>query len=115
MGFASKHLPIIKRYKRMTISSKDIDRNISVEVANSILNGIVDGTPAEMSLSILNGIVNAATFLAKEITNNAELSDVDGIEKLILSWLSATDPVTGLKFSKFISTDCIGDIDFNSL
>ena len=96
-----------------TINSRNIDKDLSVDVAKAILKSI-DGFPIEDSLSYLNGITIALVRLVKEIRESCELSDEDGLEKLILSWLSATDPVTGLKFSKFISTDCI-DIDFDSI
>ena len=98
---------------KKTINSRNINKDLSVDVASAIL-GSIDGIPIEDSLSYLNGITMALAKFIAEIKDNVELSDEDGLEKLILSWLSATDPATGLKFSKFISTDCI-DIDFNSI
>ena len=98
---------------KKTINSKNINKKLSVDVANAILKSL-NGIPIENSLSYLNGITVALVRLIKEIKENCEVSDEDGLEKLILSWLSATDITTGLKFSKFISTDCI-DIDFNSI
>lgn len=95
------------------MNSRDMDKKLSVHVASKLLNSF-DGIPLEDSLSYLNGITIALAKLVKEIKDNVELSDEDGLEKLVLSWLSATDPFTGLKFSKFISTDCI-DIDLDSL
>ena len=99
---------------KKTMNSRNIDKNMSVSVASELLNSF-DGIPIEHSLSYLNGITIALAKFIAEIKDNVELSDEDGLEKLILSWLSATDPLTGLKFSKFISTECIDDIDFNSL
>lgn len=97
----------------MTKHSRDINKETSIGVASAILENL-DGVPIEESLDYLNGMTIALTKFIKDIKENVELSDEDGLEKLVLSWLSATDPVTGLKFSKFISTDCI-DIDFNAL
>ena len=98
---------------KKTINSRNINKDLSVDIACAILKSL-DGIPIEYSLSYLNGITMALAKFISEIKDNVELSDEDGLEKLILSWLSATDPVTGLKFSKFISTDCI-DIDFDSI
>lgn len=98
---------------KKAINSRNINKDLSVDVASTILKSL-DGIPIEDSLSYLNGITVTLVRLVKEIKENCELSDKDGLEKLILSWLSATDPSTGLKFSKFISTDCI-DIDFDSI
>ena len=99
---------------KKTINSRDIDKKLSISVAYELLNSF-DDIPIEHSLSCLNGITIALAKFIAEIKDNVELSDEDGLEKLILSWLSATDPATGLKFSKFISTECIDDIDFNSI
>ena len=98
---------------KKTINSRNINKDLSVDVASAIL-GSIDGILIEDSLSYLNGITMALAKFIAEIKDNVELSDEDGLEKLILSWLSATDPATGLKFSKFTSTDCI-DIDFDSI
>lgn len=99
---------------KRTINSHDIDKNIATSVAKAMLDGF-DGIPMEHTLSCLNGVVIALARFIKEIKANADLSDDEGLEKLVLSWLSAIDPVTGLKFSKFISTDCIDDIDLSAL
>ena len=98
---------------KRTINSNDIDKEIALSVSSSMLESL-DGLPIEHSLSCLNGIVVGMCRFVEEIKKNTELSDEDCLEKLILSWLSATDPVTGLKFSKFISTECI-DIDLSAL
>ena len=98
---------------KKTINSRNIDKEMSVGVASALLENL-DGIPLEDSLSYLNGITIALAKFIKGIKYNVELSDEDGLEKLVLSWLSATDPFTGLKFSKFISTECI-DIDLNDL
>lgn len=98
---------------KRTISSRNINKELSVNVANAILKSL-DGISLEDSLSYLNGITIALVKFLAEIKDNVEMSDEDGLEKLVLSWLSATDPFTKLKFSKFISTDCI-DIDLNSI
>ena len=98
---------------KKTINSRNIDKEMSVGVASALLENL-DGIPLEDSLSYLNGITIALAKFIKGIKDNVELSDEDGLEKLVLSWLSATDPFTGLKFSKFISTECI-DIELNDL
>ena len=98
---------------KKTINSRGIDKKMSVGVASALLENL-DGIPLEDSLSYLNGITIALAKFIKGIKDNVELSDEDGLEKLVLSWLSATDPFTGLKFSKFISTECI-DIELNDL
>jgi hypothetical protein len=98
---------------KTTKHSRDINKETSIGVASAILENL-DGLPVEESLDYLNGLTIALAEFIKGIKENVELSDKDGLEKLVLSWLSATDPFTGLKFSKFISTDCI-DIDLNEL
>ena len=98
---------------KRTMNSRDFDKDLSVSIARGLLNSF-NGIPIEDSLSYLNGITIALAKFIAAIKDNVELSDEDGLEKLILSWLSATDPATGLKFSKFISIDCI-DIDLNSI
>ena len=95
------------------INSRDINKEASLGVASAILESF-DGLPIEESLDYLNGLTIALAKFVQGIKENVELSDEDGLEKLILSWLSATDPFTGLKFSKFISTECI-DIELNDL
>lgn len=94
-----------------TKSSKDINKDTSIGVASAILETL-NGISVEDSLDYLNGLTVALAKFVQEINKNVELSDEDGLEKLVLSWLSATDPFTGLKFSKYISTACI-DINLN--
>ena len=90
---------------KKTINSRNTNKELSVDVASAMLKSL-DGIPIEDSLSYLNGITIALAKFIAEIKNNVEeLSDEDGLEKLVLSWLSATDQFTGLKFSKFISTE----------
>ena len=89
-----------------TKNSKDINKETSLGVASAILKNL-DGLPIEQSLEYLNGMTIALARFIQEVNKNVELSDEDGLEKLVLSWLSAIDPLTGLKFSKYISTDCI--------
>lgn len=96
-----------------TKNSKDINKDVSLGVASAILKNL-DGLPVEDSLEYLNGMTIALARFIQEVNENVELSDEDGLEKLVLSWLSAIDPFTGLKFSKYISTDCI-DINLNEL
>ena len=98
---------------KTTKHSRDINKKKSIGVASAILEKL-DGLPIEESLDYLNGMTIALAKFIQGIKENVELSDEDGLEKLVLSWLSATDPFTGLKFSKFISTDCI-DINLNEL
>ena len=96
-----------------TKSSKDINKDTSIGVASAILETL-NGISVEDSLDYLNGLTVALAKFVQEINTNVELSDEDGLEKLVLSWISATDPFTGLKFSKYISTACIG-INLNEL
>ena len=98
---------------KKTINSRNINKKTSLGVASAILENL-EGLPIEESLDYLSGMTIALTRFVQGIKENVELSDEDGLEKLVLSWLSATDPATGLKFSKFISTDCI-DINLNEL
>ena len=98
---------------KTTKHSRDINKETSIGVASAILENL-DGLPIEESLDYLNGMTIALAKFIQYIKENVDLSDEDGLEKLVLSWLSAVDPVTGLKFSKFISTDCI-DINLNEL
>ena len=98
---------------KTTKHSRDINKETSVGVASAILENL-DGVPVEESLDYLNGLTIALAKFIKGIKESVELSDEDGLEKLVLSWLSAIDPFTGLKFSKFINTDCI-DINLNEL
>lgn len=98
---------------KKTKNSKDINKDVSLGVASAILKNL-DGLPIEQSLEYLNGMTIALARFIQEVNENVELSDEDGLEKLVLSWLSAIDPFTGLKFSKYISTDCI-DINLNEL
>ena len=95
------------------MNSRNINKETSIGVASAILENL-DGLPIAESLDYLNGMTIALAKFIKGIKENVELSDEDGLEKLILSWLSATDPFTGLKFSKFISTECI-DIDLSEI
>ena len=88
------------------MNSRNINKETSVGVASTILKNL-DGLPIEQSLEYLNGMTIALARFIQEVNENVELSDEDGLEKLVLSWLSAIDPLTGLKFSKYISTDCI--------
>ena len=91
---------------KKTMNSRNINKETSVGVASTILKNL-DGLPIEQSLEYLNGMTIALARFIQEVNKNVELSDEDGLEKLVLSWLSAIDPLTGLKFSKYISTDCI--------
>ena len=98
---------------KKTMSSRNINKETSLGAVSAILESL-DGLPIEESLDYLNGMTIALAKFIQKIKENVELSDEDGLEKLVLSWLSATDPFTGLKFSKYISTDCI-DINLNKL
>ena len=98
---------------KTTKHSRDINKETSIGVASTILKSL-DGLPIEESLDYLNGMTIALAKFIQGIKENVELSDEDGLEKLVLSWLSIADTLTGLKFSKFISTECV-DIDFNAL
>jgi len=86
---------------------------MATSMASSILKSL-DGMPIEYSLSCMNGIVIALARFVEEVKEHTEVSDEDGLERLILSWLSVIDPITGLKFSKYISTECV-DLDLSTL
>ena len=96
-----------------TISSRDINIELSAAFANKILDTI-DGMPLSLSLSILNGCIVALASFISTLKKQVTLSDEDGLEKLVLSWLSTLDVKTINNFSKYISTECI-DIDLSSL
>lgn len=100
--------------KNMETNSKQIDRKFALEVANTILRSL-DGLPFRLYLSALSGLAIATVLLTKKIAECTTQSEEDGLEKLILSWLSSTDPGTGLKFSRYISTQCLDDINIDDL
>lgn len=95
------------------MNSRNINKEVSLGVASAILENL-DGLPIGESFDYLNGMTIALAKFVQGIKENVESFDEDGLEKLVLSWLSATDPFTGLKFSKYISIECI-DINLNEL
>lgn len=95
------------------INSNNIDKDTSLFIAKTMLE-MLDGTPMENSLDALNGIVVAMDMFLRTIKENSELSEENGLEKLVLSWLSSSDVIMGTKFSLFISPDVI-HIDKNEL
>lgn len=100
---------------KKSISSDDLQSEVAIGIATSIIYS-AELFPMELSLSVLNGLTMALVRYITAIKNNAELSDEDGLEKLILSWLSAMDVKSELNFSKYISKECINlDIDINNL
>ena len=94
-------------------SSRDINRELATAFANNVLKAI-DGTPLSLSLSVLNGYIVALASFVDSLKKQVTLSDEDGLEKLVLSWLSVSDVKTINNFSKYISTECV-DIDLDSL
>lgn len=96
-----------------SVSSNDINKDISLQTASS-MRELMEKIPFEHCLSFLQGIVAAIVWYAKDIKSNTHANKEDGMEKLILSWFSQTDALTGLKFSKYIKPECI-DIDIDSL
>ena len=91
---------------KKTVNSRNIDKSTAMNVASAILEAL-DDMPMELSLSALNGVVIAMVKYVKDIQENAALSEEDGLEKLIYSWLSALDVYMGTKFSRFISPEVI--------
>ena len=97
--------------KKEIDSRKDIDKKEAVLIARNIL-GSFDGLPLEKSLTVMNAITIALVKFVADVRKQVEVSEDDGLEKLVLSWFSATDVITGNVFSKFVSTDCVQlDID----
>ena len=74
----------------------------AVNIAKTLC-GMFDGTPAEQSKTMLNGVTIALTMLARGVKRCCNVNEQDGIERLILSWLAATDPISGMNFSKYIT------------
>lgn len=92
--------------KKEIESRKDINKKEAVLIASNILESF-DGLPIEKSLTVMNAMTIALAKFISEIRKQVEVSEEDGLEKLVLSWFSATDVITGNVFSKFISTDCV--------
>ena len=92
------------------------EKNVTVElnqegalvVAKTII-GMFDGIPARDTKTMLNGITIAMVQMIRGIKDCCDESEPDGIEKMVLSWLAATDPVSGLNFSKYITGIRIGN------
>ena len=100
---------------KKSINSDDLKSDVAIGIATSIISS-AELFPMELSLSVLNGLTMALVRYITAIKSNAELSDEDGLEKLVLSWLSAMDIKSELNFSKYISKECINlDIDINNL
>ena len=87
----------------MEISTKNIDNELASNLALIILKGF-EGVPMKHYLTCLNALVTALVKYAQDLKEQCEnISDEDGIEKTILSWLATTDKVTGLNFTKYIN------------
>lgn len=87
------------------VDSNKINTSAAVYVAGAILE-LTNNIPTKDTLSYLNGVVVGLVEYAKELKAQSEkMSDEDGLEKLILSWLSRTDESTGLNFTKYIKKE----------
>ena len=92
--------------KMTTTNSRQINQDVAVFAAKGILEAM-DGLPMELFLSVLNGIMIAVATLVRDVREKVELSDEDGLEKVMLNWLSLTDDKTGNNFAKYIRTELI--------
>ena len=92
--------------KKEINSRTDIYKQEAALIASKLLESF-DGMPLEKTFTVMNGLTVALAKFIADIRKVVEMSDEDGLEKLVLSWLSATDVYTGSHFSKFVSTDCV--------
>ena len=60
-----------------------------------------DGHTVEESTTILSGVTMALVSLCKDVSKH--VTDEGSVERLVLSWLSATDPASGCHFSDYIN------------
>lgn len=74
------------------------------KVARTII-GMFDGTPATQAKTMLNGVTIALAMMVRGVKECCSESEPDGVEKLVLSWLAATDPISELNFSKYINLE----------
>ena len=80
----------------------ELDVNTAAAVAKHILQTF-DGMPVTDALSVLNGVTIALASMVQSAKKCYTESDPDGLEKEVLSWLMATEPMTKLHFSKYIT------------
>ena len=76
------------------------DEPAAAEIGMRILS-MLDGHTVEESTTILNGVTMALVSLCKDVSKHA--TDEGSVERLVLSWLSATDPASGCHFSDYIN------------
>ena len=87
-----------KKQKQVTV---EVNEQQAVMVAKKLLE-MFDGMPAEATKTVLNGFSIAMVQMLRGTQACCQVSDEDGLEKMVLSWFAATDPVSGLHFSKYI-------------
>lgn len=83
--------------KKFTIQ---LDQPAAAEIGMRILS-MLDGHTVEESTTILNGVTVALVSLCKDVSKH--VTDEGSVERLVLSWLSATDPASGCHFSDYIN------------
>lgn len=76
-----------------------LDQLTAAKIGMNILS-MFDGYPIEQSTTILNGITMALVSFCKNVSQHA--TDEGSVERLVLGWLSATDPA-GNHFSDYIN------------
>ena len=84
--------------------SVELNEAGALKVAQTII-GMFDGIPATQAKTMLNGVTIALTMMVRGVKECCTESEPDGIEKMVLSWLAATDPISKLNFSKYINLE----------
>ena len=77
-----------------------IDDAIAVKIGTTIV-AMFDGASVGESSTILNGVTMALVTLCKGIRTYA--TEEGSVERMILSWMTATDQPTGNHFSDYIT------------
>ena len=76
------------------------DEPAAYKIGTTIL-AMFGGYSLEQSTTILFGVTMALATLCKDVSKHA--TDEGSVERLVLSWLSATDPASGCHFSDYIN------------
>jgi len=88
--------------KKQKNESAELDLEKSVMLAKTLLKHF-DGVSYSELKSVLNGLTITIAELMRITYQDCEVSEEDGLEKLVLSWFSATDSISGLNFRKYIT------------
>jgi hypothetical protein len=80
----------------------ELDVDCAARTAKTILMAF-DCRPATDALSVLNGVTIALASMVQSAKKCCRESEPDALEKEVLSWLKATDTITKLHFSKYIT------------